>query len=225
MINLHRAALLMDKDIHQANLARYDLGKANASRLASSESICASSARAIITAFLQTRDITKHSRLQTMTGPLMAIYVLSINTLKNATSWFARSDLGLIYSAAEAVEQRYTADGQNPGFYTLLKTLKQFASRDTLSSHGITNLRGPTRRASPQTNQTQLDPELGSTGHDCNPSTTHLTHMQDSNLSDEWDTLFPRLYVGDFAFDAEAFEGMDIEHLMGIPHLSFDEPH
>ncbi|KAI4725835.1 hypothetical protein E4T49_06421 [Aureobasidium sp. EXF-10728] len=220
MINLHRAALLMDKEIHQANIARYNLGKANAKRLASSESICANSARAIITAFLQARDITKDSRLQTMTGPLMAIYVLSINTLKNAASWSARSDVGLIYSAAEAVEQRYTADGQDPGFYTLLKTLKQFASRDTLSPKGLTSSRAPTRRASPQISHSRFTPQPGSTDHN-----HQLNPTQDPNLSGEWDLLFPRLYVGDFALDAEALEGMDIEHLMGIPHLSFDEPH
>ncbi|KAG9602981.1 hypothetical protein KCV01_g7021, partial [Aureobasidium melanogenum] len=225
MINLHRAALLMDKEIHQTNLARYDLCKTNSSRLASSESICANSARAIITAFLQARDITEHSRLQTMTGPLMAIYVLSISTLKNTTSWSARSDLGLIYSAAEAVEQRYTTDGQDPGFYTLLKTLKQFASRDTLSPNGLTSSRAPTRRTSPQANQSQFAPQVGSASHDHNLSAPHLSHEQDPNLSDEWDLLFPRLYVGDFALGTAAFEGMDIEHLMGIPHLSFDEPH
>ncbi|CAD0108454.1 unnamed protein product [Aureobasidium uvarum] len=225
MINLHRAALLMDKEIHQANIARYNLGKANAKRLASSESICANSARAIITAFLQARDITKNSRLQTMTGPLMAIYVLSINTLKNATSWSARSDVGLIYSAAEAVEQRYTADGQDPGFYTLLKTLKQFASRDTLSPRGLTNSRAPTRRTSPEINDSGFTPQSASADHNHDQSTMQLNHVQDPNLSDEWDLLFPRLYVGDFALGAEALEGMDIEHLMGIPHLSFDEPH
>ncbi|KAG9704171.1 hypothetical protein KCU86_g6595, partial [Aureobasidium melanogenum] len=225
MINLHRAALLMDKEIHQTNLARYDLCKTNPSRSASSESICANSARAIITAFLQARDITEHSRLQTMTGPLMAIYLLSISTLKNATSWSARSDLGLIYSAAEAVEQRYTADGQDPGFYTLLKTLKQFASRDTLSPNGLTSSRVPTRRTSPQVNQSHLAPQGGSASHDHDLGAPHLGHEQDPNLSDEWDLLFPRLYVGDFALGTEAFEGMDIEHLMGIPHLSFDEPH
>lgn len=225
MINLHRAALLMDKEIHQTNLARYDLCKTKANRLASSESICANSARAIITAFLQARDITDHSRLQTMTGPLMAIYVLSISTLKNATSWSARSDLGLIYSAAEAVEQRYTADGQDPGFYTLLKTLKQFASRDTLSPNGLSISRAPTRRTSPQANQSQLAHQLASSGQNQVPGATHLSFEQDPNLSDEWDLLFPRLYVGDFALDAGTFEGMDIEHLMGIPHLSFDEPH
>lgn len=225
MINLHRAALLMDKEIHQTNLARYDLCKTTANRLASSESICANSARAIITAFLQARDITDHSRLQTMTGPLMAIYVLSISTLKNATSWSARSDLGLIYSAAEAVEQRYTADGQDPGFYTLLKTLKQFASRDTLSPNGLTTSRAPTRRTSPQASQSQLAPQLASLGQNQVPGATNLSFEQDPNLADEWDLLFPRLYVGDFALDAETFEGMDIEHLMGIPHLSFDEPH
>jgi hypothetical protein len=223
MINLHRAALLMDKEIHQANLARYDLGKANANRLASSESICANSARTIITAFLQVREITRNSRLQTMTGPLMAIYVLSINTLKNSTSWSARSDLGLIYAAAEAVEQGYTADGQDSGFYTLLKTLKQFASRDTLPPKGLTTSRAPTRRTSPHVNQSQFTTR--SVNHDQDHEGIHENHMQDSNLSDEWDMLFPRLYVGDLAFDAEALEGMDIEHLMGIPHLSFDEPH
>ncbi|KEQ75223.1 hypothetical protein M436DRAFT_41996 [Aureobasidium namibiae CBS 147.97] len=222
MINLHRAALLMDKDIHQTNLARYDLGKANANRLASSESICANSARAIITAFLQAREITKNSRLQTMTGPLMAIYVLSINTLKNSTSWSARSDVGLIYSAAEAVEQQYTADGQDPGFYTLLKTLKQFASRDTLSPKRLASSRVPTRRTSPQP---QSNPRSGSVNHDQDPNAVQMDHAQDPNLSDEWGMLFPRLYVGDLALDAEALEGMDIEYLMGIPHLSFDEPH
>ncbi|KAH0321897.1 hypothetical protein KCU71_g3700, partial [Aureobasidium melanogenum] len=225
MINLHRAALLMDREIHQTNLARYDLCKTNASRLASSESICANSARAIITAFLQARDITDHSRLQTMTGPLMAIYVLSISTLKNATSWSARSDLGLIHSAAEAVEQRYTADGQDPGFYTLLKTLKQFASRDTLSPNSLTNSRAPTRRTSPHANQSHIALQGGSVSRDHDLGAPHLGHEQDSNLSDEWDLLFPRLYVGDFALDTGAFEGMNIEHLMGIPHLSFDEPH
>ncbi|KAI4735177.1 hypothetical protein E4T50_14304 [Aureobasidium sp. EXF-12298] len=225
MINLHRAALLMDKEIHQTNLARYDLCKTNAGRLASSESICANSARAIITAFLQARDITDHSRLQTMTGPLMAIYVLSISTLKNATSWSARSDLGLIYSAAEAVEQRYTADGQDPGFYTLLKTLKQFASRDTLSPNGLASSRAPTRRTSPQANQSHIALPGGSASRDHDLGAPHLGHEQDPNLSDEWNLLFPRLYVGDFALDTGAFEGMDIEHLMGIPHLSFDEPH
>ncbi|KAG9514285.1 hypothetical protein KCV07_g8210, partial [Aureobasidium melanogenum] len=225
MINLHRAALLMDKEIHQTNLARYDLRKTNASRLASSESICANSARAIITAFLQARDITNHSRLQTMTGPLMAIYVLSISTLKNATSWSARSDLGLIHSAAEAVEQRYTADGQDPGFYTLLKTLKQFASRDTLSPNGLTSSRAPSRRTSPHANQSHIALPGGSASRDHDLGAPHLGHEQDPNLSDEWDLLFPRLYVGDFALDTGAFEGMDIEHLMGIPHLSFDEPH
>ncbi|KAK6000539.1 hypothetical protein QM012_003785 [Aureobasidium pullulans] len=160
-----------------------------------------------------------------MTGPLMAIYVLSISTLKNATSWSARSDLGLIYSAAEAVEQRYTADGQDPGFYTLLKTLKQFASRDTLSPNGLTGSRAPTRRPSPQANQPLFHPQTGPSiyGHD--HGAANVPHVQDPGLSDEWDLLFPRLYVGDFAWDAEAFEGMDIEHLMGIPHLSFDEPH
>ena len=61
--------------------------------------------------------------------------------------------------------------------------------------------------------------------HDHDTSTVQMTHVQDPNLSDEWDMLFPRLYVGDLALDAEALEGMDIEHLMGIPHLSFDEPH
>jgi hypothetical protein len=225
MINLHRAALLMDKEIHQANLARYDLGKANANRLASSESICANSARTIIATFLQARDITKNSRLQTMTGPLMAIYVLSINTLKNSTSWSARSDVGLIYAAAEAVEQRYTADGQDPGFYTLLKTLKQFASRDTLSPRGLTSSKAPTRRTSPQINQSQFTTRPDPVTDDRDSDGIQLTHMQDPNLSDEWDMLFPRLYVGDLALDAEALEGMDIEHLMGIPHLSFDEPH
>ncbi|KAI5208091.1 hypothetical protein E4T38_03135 [Aureobasidium subglaciale] len=222
MINLHRAALLMDKDIHQTNLARYNL---SSNRLASSESICANSSRAIITAFLQVRDITRHSRLQTMTGPLMAIYVLSINTLKNPTSWSARSDVGLIYSAAEAVEQVYTADGQDPAFYTLLKTLKQLASQDTLSPKGLTNSRAPTRRTSPQTNQSRTGPSSESINRGYEMNGVQLNHMLDHNLSDEWDTLFPRLYVGDFALDAEAFEGMDIEHLMGIPHLAFDEPH
>ncbi|KAG9856768.1 hypothetical protein KCU98_g1290, partial [Aureobasidium melanogenum] len=225
MINLHRAALLMDKEIHQTNLARYDLCKSEANRLESSESICANSARAIITAFLQARDITDHSRLQTMTGPLMAIYVLSISTLKNATSWSARSDLGLIYSAAEAVAQRYIADGQDPGFHTLLKTLKQLASRDTLSPNGLTNSRALTRRTSPQAHQSHFAPQGGSASHDHDLGAPHLSHEQDPDLSDEWDLLFPRLYVGDFALGTEALEGMDIEHLMGIPHLSFDEPH
>lgn len=222
MINLHRAALLMDKEIHQANLARYDLGKANANRLAQSESICANSARAIITAFLQAREITRDFRLQTMTGPLMAIYVLSINTLKNSTSWSTRSDIGLIYSAAEAVQQQYTADGMDPEFFTLLKTLKQFASRDTLSPKRLTSSRVPTRRTSPQP---QSVPQSGSVIHDHDPNAVQTNHVQSSDLSEDWGMLFPRLYVGDLALDAEALEGMDIEHLMGIPHLSFDEPH
>lgn len=225
MINLHRAALLMDKEIHRTNIARYNLQKSDANRLASSESICANSARAIITAYLQARDMTELSRLQTLTGPLMAIYVLSIVALKNPTSWSTRSDVGLIYSAAEAVEQRYTADGQDPGFYTLLKSLKQFASQNTLSPKGITASRASTRRTTPLPSNSQYTPQPSSDNQNGGTASTQLNQAYDPNLSDEWDMLFPRLYVGDFALDAGGFEGVDIEHLMGIPQLSFDDPH
>ncbi|THV98412.1 hypothetical protein D6D25_08996 [Aureobasidium pullulans] len=145
--------------------------------------------------------------------------------LKNPTSWSTRSDVGLIYSAAEAVEQRYTADGQDPGFYTLLKSLKQFASQNTLSPKGITASRAPTRRTTPLPSNSQYTPQPSSDNQNGGTASTQLNQAYDPNLSDEWDMLFPRLYVGDFALDAGGFEGVDIEHLMGIPQLSFDDPH
>lgn len=224
MITLHRTALLMDKGIHRAHLARYNQQGSDLNRLVSSESICASSARAIITTYLQAREISHWSRLQTLTGPLMATYVLSINTLKNPNSWSARSDMGLIHSAAEAVEQGYYEAGQDPGFCTLLKTLRQFASQNTLKplSRTVSPRRPPVSEGG-----TGPRPDIGpnSLPHGQNIVEPQYNNAYDSILPNEWDLLFPHLYVGDIAFDNTGLQGVDIEHLMGIPHLSYDEPH
>jgi len=220
---VHRAALLSDHRIHLTAVERVTLPSTSAARLRASETICATAARKIATIFLQTCELTGHSRWTTMTGPLMAVYILAIYTLKHPNSWSARSDLSLLQSVAEVVEQRYREDGQDPGFYTMLTILRQFASQGRLKP--LDTDKASSRRGSAGIgNATMIDSDSGVSdySHANGESSIELqSHMTTWNAQDEWNVLFPHLYLGDMSMDPVGTGGL--EHLMGIPQFSDED--
>ena len=161
--------------------------------------------------FLEAKDANVFSPLNTMTQPLLAIYILAIHTLRNPTASKARIDLNTLQAAAEAAEQRYREEGQDHRFYGMLSVLKQFASQERLA---------PLTRSAPATTQTpRTEPQL---------QTVSMTQNQDdsSNVFEGWQALFPHLYLGDNTIgDAgqHAFSDADMYDLMGIPQLSDEE--
>jgi len=220
---VHRAALLSDHRVHLNAVERVTLPPTSAARLRASKTICATAARKIATIFLQTCELVGHSRWTTMTGPLMAVYILAIYTLKNPSSWSARSDLSLLQSVAELVEQRYREDGQDPGFYTMLTILRQFASQGRLKPLDA-DKRSSRRGSVGNSNQTVADLVPGGLGYphaDGESDIDVQSHMTNFNAQDEWNVLFPHLYLGDMSMDP--IGAGDLEHLMGIPQFSDED--
>lgn len=220
---VHRAALLSDHRVHLAAVERVTLPPTSAARLRSSETICATAARKIATIFLQTCELTGHSRWTTMTGPLMAVYILAIYTLKHPSSWSARSDLSLLQSVAEVVEQTYREDGQDPGFYTMLTVLRHFASQGRLKP--LDSDKGLSRRGSVGTGDhtaREAIPDSLINPHANGSSLIESqSHMTTFDAQDEWNALFPHLYLGDMSMDP--IGSGDLEQLMGIPQFSDED--
>ena len=216
LATVHRAALLMDRKIHLANVEGSQIAPQYASRLRSSETICATSARKMAAIFLEAKDANVFSPLNTMTQPLLAIYILAIHTLRNPTAWKARIDLNTLQAAAEAAEQRYRDEGQDHRFYGMLSVLKQFASQERLAPL--------TRSASATTQTSRTEASITSPW----PQTASMTQNQEdlSNVFEGWQVLFPHLYLGDNTIvDAgqHALSDADMYDLMGIPQLSDEE--
>ncbi|KAG8628592.1 hypothetical protein KVT40_004465 [Elsinoe batatas] len=199
LATVHRSALLINQHIHVANLKAADLPPEREDRLLESKNVCISSAREIIRSFLEVLERNTNTAVISMTQPLMAIYILAIKNLRDPGSWMARSDLSLLHSATEAVEGRYKVDGQDPGLYFMLKLLQQFATA---------------RESAPVT-----QPATGF---------SHATVLSADGQSlldptQEWNSLFPRLFLGDLPLEHNDTHQDDIFGLMDIPQLMEEE--
>ncbi|PSK59243.1 Vacuolar protein sorting-associated protein 53 [Elsinoe australis] len=131
----------------------------------------------------------------------MAVYILAIKNLRDSASWMARADLSLLHSATEAIERRYKLDGQDPGFYYMLKILQQFATIRESGNAQSTSL---------QSTQHAID----------QPATDHTPSYDPMS---EWNSLFPRLFLGDMAQDDAGRYQDEMFGLMDIPQLTEEE--
>lgn len=95
MVMLHRAGLLLDPKFLRRQLEIHCPGSHWNHRLQASEAICVSSARAIIKVLNDLLNTHGQSRLVTLTLPLLATFVLAIQSLKHPSAWLADSDLGV----------------------------------------------------------------------------------------------------------------------------------
>lgn len=95
MVMLHRAGLLLDPKFLRRQLEMHCPGSHWNHRLQASEAICVSSARAIIKVLNDLVNTHGQSRLVTLTLPLLATFVLAIQSLKHPSAWLADSDLGV----------------------------------------------------------------------------------------------------------------------------------
>ncbi|KAF4549101.1 Fungal specific transcription factor domain-containing protein 1 [Elsinoe fawcettii] len=199
---VHRSALLINQNIHLANLRRAELGPDKEDRLLESKNICISAAREIARCFLQVLERNTNTAIISMTEPLMAVYILAIKNLRDPGSWMARSDLSLLHSATEAIETRYRLDGQDPGFYFMLKLLQQFA----------------TARESGSLQNNAMLPMI----EQAEPATA-LNESAMYDPSQDWNSLFPRLFLGDIPVENNDVYQDDIFGMMDIPQLTEEE--
>jgi len=222
LATVHRAALLMDRKIHLANVAQSQIAPHYATRLRSSETICATSARKMVAIFLEAKDANVFSPLNTMTQPLLAIYILAIHTLRNPTAWKARIDLNTLQAAAEAAEQRYRDEGQDHRFYGMLSVLKQFASQERLAP--LARSASASVSTSNTTQPSRTEPHTQSSW---TPTAIPAQSQDDpANVFEGWQALFPHLYLGDHTvLDAgqHAISDAEMYDLMGIPQLSDED--
>lgn len=223
MATLHRAALLVDANVYRADVKKYCANPKHIDRLCSGENICLSSARGIATTLLQLLHEQGLSRLNTLTQPLMSIHILAIHTLKHPSTWSVRSDLGLLQTAAEAIEQCYRADGQDADFCTMVGTLKQFASK--MTNGASTALVPSAQRTSvaDSSNTTEADPQhFRRSGPRLLQQDESLSGSGESPdmTSDFATSLWPYIYTGDLQpmVGQEGF--LDMYELMGVPRLS-----
>ncbi|KAJ9626871.1 hypothetical protein H2203_003327 [Taxawa tesnikishii (nom. ined.)] len=151
MVTLHRSALLMDSSIHRANIDSFCSHTPFAHRLRSSETVCVRAARSIISVFLDSTHGSCTTRLNTLTQPLLAIYVLGIFIMKHPTAWTARSDLTLLQAGAEVVEQCYRDYGFDPEFCAMMSNLVRIAARYV--DHSPSGAGGRVRKATTGTPQ------------------------------------------------------------------------
>ncbi|KAK4050238.1 hypothetical protein OIV83_003559 [Microbotryomycetes sp. JL201] len=123
LILLHRLSLFDDAKLVRPNLEHPQVAPF-ATRLATSASICANSARVILNCF---DDLVRHdrsARIVTTQEPVtLAIFVLSIHTYRNGSSWQARADLSLLDSACQTSMADFQASGFRPDFFKLFAKL------------------------------------------------------------------------------------------------------
>jgi len=95
MVMLHRAGLLLHPKFLRRQLEIHCAASYWNHRLEASEAICVSSARSIIKVLNDLLNTHGQSRLVTLTLPLLATFVLAIQSLKHPSAWLADSDLGV----------------------------------------------------------------------------------------------------------------------------------
>lgn len=133
LIALHRSALTEDTALDSAinEISGADFLPSR------SESICAGSAREILTSYSYFIKCDRYSPLVTLNQPLLAVYILTIYLLKHPHASSAHQDLDLLHSATYAIEKGYQQIGTPAGFSRILTTLRDAAMR------GITACSGP----------------------------------------------------------------------------------
>ncbi|KAM0786293.1 hypothetical protein ACM66B_001771 [Microbotryomycetes sp. NB124-2] len=155
LILLHRLSLFDDAKVVRPNLEHPQVAPFS-SRLATSASICANSARVILNCFDDLIRQDRSARIVTTQDPVtLAIFVLSIHTYRNGSSWQARADLSLLDSACQICVADFKASGFRSDFYALFPKLYRIvesrvktrasaantrASSPGLSSHIAQNL-------------------------------------------------------------------------------------
>ncbi|KAH0344997.1 hypothetical protein KCU83_g8017, partial [Aureobasidium melanogenum] len=127
LIALHRAALTEDTTLDSAISEQPREDPRHARGLQRSESICASSARKILADYLHFVKGCRSSPLVTLNQPLLAVYILTIYTLKHSDASSTDSDLVLLHSATHAIEKGYQQIGMPAGFSGILSTLRNTA--------------------------------------------------------------------------------------------------
>ncbi|KAG9689508.1 hypothetical protein KCU95_g9638, partial [Aureobasidium melanogenum] len=127
LIALHRAALTEDTNLDGIISETSKENPHHARGLQRSEIICANSARDILANYLHFVKGGCSSPLVTLNQPLLAVYVLTIYTLKHSDASSTNSDLVLLHSATYAIEKGYQQIGMPPGFRRILSTLRNTA--------------------------------------------------------------------------------------------------
>ncbi|KAL9096135.1 MAG: hypothetical protein Q9165_001658 [Trypethelium subeluteriae] len=231
LATIHRAALLMDPKIHRVTVSRYCLNDSYRQRLLSSENICVGAARSSIECLLECLHERGRPILATMTAPLEAVYVLVIYTMRNPSSWTSRSDLALLESACEAIEQIYRSDGQDDRFCKMLQSLGQLAShyrhhvlatssnrtKSILNVEASTVSGEPVARNGPVINFTTDVAYLQAQTENINSGIGAEKPLQ-SPLTFDWDTVWPRVYLGNLPSDLD--EPGFSQHVLGLPDIS-----
>ncbi|TKY87862.1 hypothetical protein EX895_003443 [Sporisorium graminicola] len=127
VINVHRASVMLDTRLYRHHVAS-KLTRRRKDRLLSAETICRSSARAIIRSISQYRLLHQcGARMISGTISLSAVYVLAICIFKHPKEWNVSSDLALIDSIAKTVSRDYQQDGMPAGFTSIFATLQRLA--------------------------------------------------------------------------------------------------
>lgn len=222
LITLHRLALLFDNKIYEQQLSSVDLEDSTYHRLRAGESICVSSARAIVTLLSNALQQKYTTRLFTLTPPLLATYVLAIQLIKHPLAWSSTSDLKLMVSSSKRITNLYIASGQTPGFYAMLQDLQRLSEqsvRYATSSHAAT----PTRAHSPnglisESVPGNIQPELTADFHEAE-------HRQNTDMSMSMANfeLYQSLpFFFDHDLENDDLRAEDACHLFGLPIVGDD---
>ncbi|KAK4049898.1 hypothetical protein OIO90_005287 [Microbotryomycetes sp. JL221] len=122
LILLHRLSLFDDDKLVRPNLTNPKVAPFS-TRLLTSASICANSARAILNCFDDLIRSDRAARLFTQDPITLAIFVLAIATYRNPNSWQAKADLALLDSACRMSVADFKASNFRPEFFALLPKL------------------------------------------------------------------------------------------------------
>lgn len=136
LIALHRAALTEDTTLVSGITETPGEDPCYARGLQGSASICAKSARKILADYLHFVKGGRSSPLVTLNQPLLAVYVLTIYTLKHSDASSTNSDLVLLHSATHAIEEGYQQIGMPAGFSRILSTLRDTATSGKEANSG-----------------------------------------------------------------------------------------
>lgn len=93
-------------------------------RLLQSENICTGAARSTVRHVLELADHGFHSLITSATQLFLATIVLALHIVKNPNKRLVRSDLELLITATEHLEQYFSRGGQHPSFVSGFETLR-----------------------------------------------------------------------------------------------------
>ncbi|EFX01511.1 fungal specific transcription factor domain containing protein [Grosmannia clavigera kw1407] len=211
MIALHRPALVSSPGFLRNRINEYCAGTPWRDRLHFSLCIGVASARAMLKAYNDLLMYVGPTRLITANQILLATLVLGIYITKNPLSRLKNSDLAMLSTFSESIEEEYVMMGQDLEFAKGMQTLRQQLS-DNIGSHrpgplGIDQV----AEAAIQPKGVEMDSLLP--GFDFNTTVDFNTGL--ANLEDSWSHLWNEDFGGwTYSNDEQDTTNM---YVLGLP--------